>query len=90
MSDAKGPYKVKNNGFWWHVDGLGEEDRLRLNEWAYKHGAEWWADRLNDAYAAGRASRDGLKEELERLLDCVGEQDYKIIEEVIEADEETK
>ncbi len=67
MSDAEGPYKVKNNRFWWHVDGIGDEDRL--NQWAYKLGAEWWADRLNDAYAAGRASRDGLKKALEELLD---------------------
>lgn len=66
MSEAKGPYKVKNNRFWWHVDGLGEEDRL--NEWAYKLGAEWWADRLNDAYAAGRASRDGLRKALEAIV----------------------
>ncbi len=62
MTDDKGvgegPYKVKKHKYWWCVDGLGEEDRL--NQWAYKLGAEWWADRLNDAYAAGRASHDGL------------------------------
>ncbi len=61
MTDDKGvgegPYKVKKHKYWWCVDGLGEEDRL--NQWAYKMGAEWWASQLNTAHAAGvKAERE--------------------------------
>ena len=56
MTDDKGagdgPYRIKNKNYWWHVDGLGEEQRL--NQWAYKIGAEWWARQLNTAHAEGR------------------------------------
>lgn len=64
---GKGPYGIKNRNHWWHVDGLGEENRM--NQWAYKIGAEWWASKLNDSYASGRASRDGLRTTLKGFLE---------------------
>ena len=60
---CEGPYKVKKHKYWWCVDGLGEEDRL--NQWAYKMGAEWWASQLNTAHA------DGVKSERERCAKIV-------------------
>lgn len=72
MTDDKGvgegPYKVKKHKYWWCVDGLGEEDRL--NQWAYKMGAEWWASQLNTAHAEGRKS---MEKEFKELLDLANQ-----------------
>ena len=64
--ESDGPYTIKNKNYWWNVDGLGEEQRL--NQWAYKIGAEWWASKLNAAHAEGRKARE---KELEELLEFV-------------------
>ena len=64
-----GPYGIKNRNHWWHVAGLGEENRM--NQWAYKIGAEWWASKLNAAYADGRKSRDTLRETLQFCADLL-------------------
>lgn len=63
LDNGNGPYRIKNKNYWWHVDGLGEEQRL--NQWAYKIGAEWWARQLNTAHAEGRkAEREKLSESI--------------------------
>lgn len=63
--ESDGPYTIKNKNYWWNVDGLGEEQRL--NQWAYKIGAEWWASKLNAAHAEGRKSMEKELEELYKI-----------------------
>ena len=81
MTDDKragdGPYRIKNKNYWWHVDGLGEEQRI--NQWAYKIGAEWWASKLNAAHAEGRKAereRCAMIAEDEAIEHNNGEESY--------------
>lgn len=90
MTDDKGagdwPYRIKNKNYWWHVDGLGEEQRL--NQWAYKIGAEWWARQLNTAHAEGRkAERERCLEIARGYSSCEGIA-QRIAKEIEEAQDE--
>jgi len=73
---SEGPYGIKNSNHWWHVDGLGMDGKAeenRLNQWAYKMGAEWWASKLNAAHAAGRkAERERCADIARQHFSCEG------------------
>lgn len=98
MSEAKEPYKIGRPE---EYDGEGGYVSQRLigpglGRWGSPEVSDLMdSDKelenlvclANTAYAAGRASRDGLRAELDRLIYVVCEQDGGIIEELLKEDD---